>query len=272
MRKSRAEPGEWGDRPPQPQRDTGRGDTTATRRPWRATRWGAAPGGRRDYALEALYDRHSRPVFSLALKILGDREVVEEVVQEVFLRLWTRAAGYDPQRGKLSSWLLTITHHRAIDELRRRRSQPETDGLQEQLAAVEDPDADPSRSLAQVEEREAVQHALAQLPEAQRRPIALAYYGGLTQVEIAQRLREPLGTIKTRMRLGMQKLRVSLATDPEGRARAGRVRPAGSSGRSGPGGEPGQRQPCGRPKPSRGGYASAPTDAPALRALRAGSV
>ena len=252
MRKSRAEPGEWGDRPPQPRRDTGRGDTTATRRPWRATWWGAGPGGRRDYAqlddetlvrllveqdvhaLEALYTRHSRPIFSLALKILGDREVVEEVVQEVFLRLWTRAVGYDPQRGKLLSWLLTITHHRAIDELRRRRSQPETDGLQEQLAAVEDTDADPSKSLAQVEEREAVQHALAQLPEAQRRPIALAYYGGLTQVEIARRLREPLGTIKTRMRLGMQKLRVSLATDTEGLARASSVRPAGSSGRSGP--------------------------------------
>ena len=255
MRKSGAEPGGWGDRPRQPRRDTGRGDTAATRRPWRATWWGAAPGGRRDYArlddealvrllvrqdvhaLEALYDRYSRPIFSLALKILGDREVVEEVVQEVFLRLWTRAVGYDPQRGKLLSWLLTITHHRAIDELRRRRSQPETDGLQEQLAAVEDPDADPSKSLTQVEEREAVRHALAQLPEAQRRPLELAYYGGLTQVEIAQLLHEPLGTIKTRMRLGMQKLRGLLVSETEGLARAtraGSVRPAGSGGTSGP--------------------------------------
>jgi RNA polymerase sigma-70 factor (ECF subfamily) len=213
---------------------------------------GAGPDGRREYAqlddetlvrllvqqdvhaLEALYNRYSRPIFSLALKILGDREVVEEVVQEVFLRLWTRAYGYDPQRGKLLSWLLTITHHRAIDELRRRRSQPETDGLQEQLAAVEDTDADPSKSLAQVEEREAVQQALAQLPEAQRRPIQLAYYGGLTQVEIAQLLQEPLGTIKTRMRLGMQKLRLLLASDAEGLARASSVRPAGSGGKSGP--------------------------------------
>jgi RNA polymerase sigma-70 factor (ECF subfamily) len=213
---------------------------------------GAGPDGRREYAqlddetlvrllvqqdvhaLEALYNRYSRPIFSLALKILGDREVVEEVVQEVFLRLWTRAYGYDPQRGKLLSWLLTITHHRAIDELRRRRSQPETDGLQEQLAAVEDTDADPSKSLAQVEEREAVQQALAQLPEAQRRPIQLAYYGGLTQVEIAQLLQEPLGTIKTRMRLGMQKLRGLLASGAEGLARASNVRPAGPGGRSGP--------------------------------------
>jgi len=185
-------------------------------------------------ALEALYVRYSRPIFSLALKILGDREVVEEVVQEVFLRLWTRAFGYDPQRGKLLSWLLTITHHRAIDELRRRRSQPEVDGLQEQLAAVEEADADPSKSLVQVEEREAVQQALAQLPEAQRRPIELAYYGGLTQVEIAQLLREPLGTIKTRMRLGMQKLRALLASETEGFERSGAVRSAGPGGPGGP--------------------------------------
>ena len=163
-------------------------------------------------ALEALYQRYSRPVFSLALKILGDREVVEEVVQEVFLRLWTRASGYDAQRGKLLSWLLTIAHHRAIDELRRRRSQPETDGFQEQLAMSEEREADPSASLAHVEERAEVQQALAQLPQAQRKPIEMAYYGGMTQVEIALALSEPLGTIKTRMRLGMQKLRVLLAS------------------------------------------------------------
>ena len=162
-------------------------------------------------ALDTLYARYSRPVFSLALKILGDREIVEEVVQEVFLRLWTRAASFDPQRGKLLSWLLTITHHRAVDELRRRRSQPQVDGLDEQLATAEEPASDPSETYARVEDKEAVQRALARLPEAQRRPIEMAYYGGLTQVEIAQTLREPLGTIKTRMRLGMQKLRVLLA-------------------------------------------------------------
>jgi RNA polymerase sigma-70 factor (ECF subfamily) len=166
-------------------------------------------------ALETLYNRYSRPVFSLGLKILGDREVVEEVVQEVFLRLWTRAYGYDPQRGKLLSWLLTITHHRAIDELRRRRGQPESDGLQEQIATVEERDADPSQSYARVEEQEAVQRALRALPDAQRRPIEMAYYGGLTQVEIAQALQEPLGTVKTRMRLGMQKLRLLLADQNE---------------------------------------------------------
>lgn len=169
-------------------------------------------------ALETLYARYSRPAFSLALKILGDREIVEEVVQEVFLRLWTRASGFDPQRGKLLSWLLTITHHRAIDELRRRRSQPETDGLQDRIASAEEPASDPSESYGQVEDRETVQQALIRLPEAQRKPIEMAYYGGLTQVEIAQVLGEPLGTIKTRMRLGMQKLRAILVNQGPSKA------------------------------------------------------
>jgi RNA polymerase sigma-70 factor (ECF subfamily) len=168
-------------------------------------------------ALDTLYGRYSRPVFSLALKILGDREIVEEVVQEVFLRLWTRAASFDPQRGKLLSWLLTITHHRAVDELRRRRAQPEVDGLDEQLASAEEPASDPSETYSHVEDKEAVQRALARLPEAQRRPIEMAYYGGLTQVEIAQTLKQPLGTIKTRMRLGMQKLRTLLAEHEDAR-------------------------------------------------------
>lgn len=163
-------------------------------------------------ALEALYARYSRPIFSLALKILGDRELVEEVVQEVFLRLWTRAQGFDPQRGKLLSWLLTITHHRAVDELRRRRGQAEVAGLRDQQAAAEVADTDPSSSLDHVVERDAVQHALNQLPESQRKPIEMAYYGAMTQVEIALALHEPLGTIKTRMRLGMQKLRLLLGS------------------------------------------------------------
>jgi RNA polymerase sigma-70 factor (ECF subfamily) len=130
------------------------------------------------------------------------------------LRLWTRAHTFDPQRGKLLSWLLTITHHRAVDELRRRRSQPEVDGLDEQVASKEEPASDPSETYAQIEDREAVQRALGRLPEAQRKPIEMAYYGGMTQVEISQALREPLGTIKTRMRLGMQKLKAILEKEP----------------------------------------------------------
>ncbi|MGI8422730.1 MAG: sigma-70 family RNA polymerase sigma factor [Chloroflexota bacterium] len=165
-------------------------------------------------ALDTLYARYSRAVFSLALKILGDRAVVEEVVQEVFLRLWTRAHSFDPQRGKLLSWLLTITHHRAVDEVRRRRAQPQIDGLDEQLASKEEPASDPSETYAQIENREEIQRALGLLPIAQSKPIQMAYYGGMTQVEISNTLKEPLGTIKTRMRLGMQKLRVLLEREP----------------------------------------------------------
>jgi RNA polymerase sigma-70 factor (ECF subfamily) len=160
-------------------------------------------------ALEVLYERYSRPLFSLGLKILGEREAVEEVVQEVFLRLWRRAARYDADRGRLLSWLLTITHHRAIDELRRRRNQHDTDNLEEHLIATGDSE-DPSASLAHIEERAVLQEALATLPPAQSRPIQLAYYGGMTQVEIALALGAPLGTIKTRMRIGMQRLRAFL--------------------------------------------------------------
>jgi len=160
-------------------------------------------------ALEVLYERYSRPLFSVGLKILGERETVEEGVQEVFLRLWRRAARYDSERGRLLSWLLTITHHRAIDELRRRRNQHETDDLEEQTIAARDTE-DPSASLAQIEERAVLQEALASLPPAQSRPIEMAYYGGMTQVEIALALHAPLGTIKTRMRIGMQRLRAFL--------------------------------------------------------------
>ncbi|MBI3973475.1 MAG: sigma-70 family RNA polymerase sigma factor [Chloroflexi bacterium] len=140
-------------------------------------------------ALDALYNRYSRPVFSLALKIVGDREVTEDVVQEVFLRLWTRAGGYSSARGKLLSWLLTITHHRAIDELRRRRARPQIGGLEEGVAAIEEPGADPATLLACLDECKVVRWALAQLPEQQRQPIVLAYYGGLTQGEIVRALK-----------------------------------------------------------------------------------
>ena len=163
-------------------------------------------------ALEALYERYSRPIFSLGLKILGSHDVVEEVVQEVFMRLWTRAAGYDAARGRLLSWLLTITHHRAVDELRRRRTRLEIANLDEVLG--EAPDTDPTRSLDHVALRVAVQRALAQLPQAQRQPIEMAYFGGMTQVEISHALDVPLGTIKTRTRLGLLKLRALLEGEP----------------------------------------------------------
>ena len=164
-------------------------------------------------ALEAVYNRYSRPVYSLARRLLRDDETTEEVVQEVFMRLWTRADEFDSARGRLLPWLLTITHHRAIDELRRRRARGQHDDIDIVLATAEAADGDPAHEAALAETREAVRQALQHLPEAQRRPIELAYFGGLSQAEIATMLNEPLGTIKTRMRLALQKLREFLRAD-----------------------------------------------------------
>jgi len=164
-------------------------------------------------ALEAVYNRYSRPVYSLARRLLRDDETTEEVVQEVFMRLWTRADEFDSARGRLLPWLLTITHHRAIDELRRRRARGQHDDIDIVLATAEAADGDPAHEAVLAETREAVRQALQHLPEAQRRPIELAYFGGLSQAEIATMLNEPLGTIKTRMRLALQKLREFLRAD-----------------------------------------------------------
>jgi RNA polymerase sigma-70 factor (ECF subfamily) len=157
-------------------------------------------------ALETIYARHSRAVYSLALKILADPTAAEEVVQECFLKLWRQPELFQPERGKLISWLLGVTHHRAIDLIRRRR-------LEQRYAAdgeVDAPtgrEADPEHLVWGRFQVEAVGRALATLPAHQRLALEVAYLGGLTQVEIATSLGEPLGTIKTRMRLAMQKLR-----------------------------------------------------------------
>ncbi len=159
------------------------------------------------WAMAVLYDRYARLVFSLALKILNDRATSEEVVQEVFVKVWRRAGDYDADRGKFSSWLGGIAHHHAIDELRRRRVRP---SATEDEDAAEDIVADgpvPFEAAVQSIERQRIAHALECIPAEQRQPIELAYFEGYTQQEIAEKLSEPLGTIKTRMRLGMHKLR-----------------------------------------------------------------
>lgn len=169
---------------------------------------------RRDVsALETVYNRYSHPVYSLARRLLRDDETTEEVVQEVFMRLWTRAVEFDCTPRRLLPWLLTITHHHAIDELHRRRARGQHDDIDIVLGTAEAPDGDPAHEAALAETREAVRRALQHLPEAQRRPIELAYFGGLSQAEIATMLEEPLGTIKTRMRLALQKLREFLRAD-----------------------------------------------------------
>ena len=159
-----------------------------------------------EQALGELYDRFGRVAYGLALKILRDPALAEDAVQEAFLQVWRGAGGYRPERGKASTWLLTFVHRRAVDLVRReekRRTVP--------AEPVPDPPA-PGADEAAVatSRREVVQEALRQLPPEQREPIELAYFGGLTQSELAERLDQPLGTIKSRMFTGLQRLRVLL--------------------------------------------------------------
>lgn len=166
---------------------------------------------RRDRAaFEQLYDRYAGKAFGLALKILGDRGISEEVTQEAFWRAWQRAETYDPQRASFSAWLLTIVHHCAIDELRRRRSSAEsvaTDMTEEAVAALPDQRADVPERVWSNLQNEKVRAALAQLPDAQRKVIEMAYFGGFTRQEIAAQLNEPVGTVHTRARLALLKLK-----------------------------------------------------------------
>lgn len=165
-----------------------------------------------ELALEAIYDRYSRLVFSVALHLVGERTAAEEVTLDVFTRLWQNAADYDPARAQLSTWLTSIARHRAIDRLRRRDVRPEghslsLDGADFTLAAD---NVSPEESTAARMQRQRVHAALSELPEEQRRALALAYLRGLSQREIADELGLPLGTVKTRIRLAMEKLRFLL--------------------------------------------------------------
>lgn len=160
-------------------------------------------------ALGTLYDRYGAAVYSLALRMLRDRLLAEELVQETFVRVWRQAASFDGARGAMATWVLNIARHLAIDELRRRGARPNmADGnAAEQLELVESGEDDPSEQAYANMRHEVVSHALEQLPETQRRVLELAYFGGLSQSEIAARLGDPLGTVKTRMRLGLEKLK-----------------------------------------------------------------
>jgi RNA polymerase sigma-70 factor (ECF subfamily) len=164
--------------------------------------------GRDAQALADLYDRYAPAGLALAARILGDRSEAEDVLQVVFTRVWQEAGRYDPTKGSPASWLLSWIRNGAIDRLRRRDAlrRASIHSADRTLAGAGD-DAD---SLDAPAEREKVARAVADLPPDQRQVIELAYFEGLSQTQIAQRLGEPLGTIKTRMRLGMVKLRQAL--------------------------------------------------------------
>jgi RNA polymerase sigma-70 factor (ECF subfamily) len=160
-------------------------------------------------ALAQLYDRYRVILFGLLMRILNNREEAEDVLQEVFLQVWRRAADFDENRGRPFTWLVTLARSRGIDRLRTlaARERVAVAGARDESEAVSDAASDAFRS----EQRGLVTNALAQLPDEQQRPLMLAYFDGLTQTEIAARLGAPLGTVKTRMRTGMMKLREMLA-------------------------------------------------------------
>jgi RNA polymerase sigma-70 factor, ECF subfamily len=159
-------------------------------------------------ALARLYDRHRAVLFGLLLRILNNRDEAEDVLQDVFIQVWRRAGDFDASRGKPFTWLVTLARSRAIDRLRSLGSRQRTalNAAENEAEQVSDALADTARS----EQRQIVERALAELPDDQRHALVLAYLDGMTQSEIATVLGTPLGTIKTRMRSGMNKLRTLL--------------------------------------------------------------
>lgn len=163
---------------------------------------------REEAALGALYDRYAALVYTIALRITGDRQTAEEVMQDVFQSVWQTAGGFQQTLGAVSGWIVGIARHRAIDATRTKRERARTrevTGIDQTTLPFAAPAAD--AGIEHYALSEAVRTALADLPQNQRQAIELAYYGGLTRVEIAERLGEPLGTVKTRLRLGLSKLR-----------------------------------------------------------------
>jgi RNA polymerase sigma-70 factor (ECF subfamily) len=163
-------------------------------------------------ALGELYDRYSRLTFSLALNFVGDYATAEEITLDVFARVWEKAGTYRPDQAKVSTWLTSIARYRAIDVLRRRGSRPEqhsvswTEVLSDAMVSTDGLEEAAELSM----QRQRVRAAIAELPPDQKQVLALAYFEGYTQRQIAEVLNQPLGTVKTRIRLAMQKLRQTL--------------------------------------------------------------
>lgn len=158
-------------------------------------------------ALGELYNRYSRMVFGLALKLVGDRATAEEITLDVFTRVWEKAHMYRADRAKASTWLITVTRRQAIDILRRRGARPHHQNLSWVDASNFADGTNPERLIELGMQRERVRAAIGQLPHEQEHVLRLAYFAGYTHRQIAELLDQPLGTIKTRIRLAIQKLR-----------------------------------------------------------------
>jgi RNA polymerase sigma-70 factor, ECF subfamily len=164
-------------------------------------------------AFEVVFDRHSSAAFSLAYRMCGRRATAEDIVQDAFLSLWRSGSGYDPRRGSVRSWVLSVVHNRAVDAMRRLGAKAGLDvpdeGIAERLHAAESTDAEVERR----DDARQVRTALDELPPDQRQVIELAYFGGFTHSQIAEMLKLPPGTVKGRMRLGLTKLRFFLGEE-----------------------------------------------------------
>ena len=168
-------------------------------------------------ALETLYDRYASTVLGISLRVVGDRAAAEDVLQETFWRVWRSAGTYQPQRGSFSAWLFRIARNLAIDAFRRRNGRPQPiadmDDGDSRIDQTPDPDMDVAEQAQALFKYKQVRSALATLPFVQRQVIELAYFYGMTRQEIAEATGEALGTIHTRARLALQKLREELARE-----------------------------------------------------------
>jgi RNA polymerase sigma-70 factor (ECF subfamily) len=168
-------------------------------------------------AIRELYDRYYRLVFSVAVAIVGDRSTAEEVTLDVFVHVWRGAHTYRPERGKVSTWLVAITRHHSFDILRREKSHPDAKSLNldPMFSQIKSDTPEPEQHAENSSQRAQIRDALAQLPAEQRQVLIMAFFKGYTQQEMAELLAQPLGTIKSRVRLAMQKLRQILLAKRE---------------------------------------------------------
>lgn len=165
-------------------------------------------------ALATLYERYGRRVFALSVRILGDAVSAEEVTQDVFMSVWRRGATYTSKKGKFTTWLFSIAHNRTIDELRkRRRDRSRTNDDTDDHLNLESGDISPADATVAQSEYAKVKAAMEGLPDEQKNVVELSYFKGLTQTEIAEKTGQPLGTVKTRMRLALKKLRKALSAE-----------------------------------------------------------